>query len=150
MTPSIRYLISVKPWLIGEMNPLSVHPRHALFPFPVNCTGWRLCHKILEMDTGAYVRAFERRNLCVGKWSMEDARKRAFEIERESREVSLVLLGRKVATAFGYGKVEFFKTVVHNGRVLLFLPHPSGLCRVWNEPGSYQRARDLVLSLIRY
>ena len=30
-----------------------------------------------------------------------------------------------------------------------YLPHPSGRCRAWNEPGARERARALVAGLVR-
>ena len=30
------------------------------------------------------------------------------------------------------------------GQFLVSLPHPSGLCRAWNEPSAVARARDIL------
>lgn len=54
----------------------------------------------------------------------------------------LVLLGAKVARAFEFNPFEPF-TVADGGKTLV-LPHPSGLCRMWNEAGTVERARALV------
>ena len=53
--------------LIGEDNPLSAVPEHALFPYPVGCAGHRLAG-ILGLGNAAYL-ALWRTNLCVGGWS---------------------------------------------------------------------------------
>lgn len=40
------------------------------------------------------------------------------------------------------------RAAVYPGAVLaLVLPHPSGLCRAWNEPGAAERARAAVTRL---
>jgi len=95
---------------------------------------------ILGMKRGHYLEAFERTNLCETKWVMVQARKRAVELR--TRPGPLVLLGAKVACAFDFDPFEPF-TVADGGKTLV-LPHPSGLCRLWSEPGAVRRARQLV------
>lgn len=63
-----------------------------------------------------------------------------------------VLLGRRVRDAFRAvagipGLLEDFSTYRDSGNVaysLAALPHPSGLCRAWNDPAAAGRARDLL------
>ena len=56
---------------------------------------------------------------------------------------TVVLLGARVAEAFGEIYTHF---MLYPGVRLNFvsLPHPSGRCRLWNEPESYERARAVL------
>lgn len=159
--------------IIGEDNPLSEDPRHALFPYPLGCAGHRLCEDVLNVDSGYHVATW-RTNLCTGRWSVRAARERARELVVSDGVPwrVIVMLGRKVADAFRYvnpaadapGCVpneacEVFGTqrVLHRigehpgpGRAnldwitLVSLPHPSGRNRIWNDPSNFTRARALL------
>lgn len=143
------------PLLVGEDNPHSGDPRHALFPHPVGCAGQRFAERIAGWGTSGQLAAW-RTNLCVGRWSDQEARARAYQILRDESPPwrVVVLLGRKVARAFR--SVEYrvcdeapFSSVVvttppFNLLTLVYLPHPSGRCRAWNDPGAAQRARALL------
>jgi len=116
---------------VGECNPHHVDPRWALHPEPPYASGGQLC-KILEL------------NLCIGEWSAIAASRRA-QVLLNDNPRGLVLLGRKVERAFfgRHGGPGYFRV----GQVLeatvdaLVLPHPSGLNRLWNEPGTVTQAR---------
>jgi hypothetical protein len=59
-------------------------------------------------------------------------------------EASFVLVGARVASAFGiprfeYDWLEFFEL---RGRSFAVVPHPSGIVRWWNDPGN-RRAAEL-------
>ncbi len=122
---------------------------------------------LLGMDRGAFLAAFDRVNL-VGSWPgrsagekgdrappAADTRRSADSLLRDGsmggREV--VLLGRQVAMAFGVGySTPFFaKTRLRPGleAEAWLLPHPSGVCRVWNDPEACLAARRLLLRLLR-
>lgn len=138
--------------LVGELNPYGGDPRYALFDQPTNSAGWRLRTRILQVERRTYF-GFKRHNLCVGRWSNDDAQREAARLYLEvydSRrvEATFVLLGKKVAAAFGHRAVDpFTRDVAHPsdepGR-LVFLPHPSGRCFVWNDPASYERALTVL------
>jgi len=136
--------------LVGEDNPHSVDPRYALYPYPPNCAGHRLQDKVLGVGLSEYLGAYRRVNLCEGRWRAAAAREKAGEILRDCRELPLVLLGAKVAAAFGQDFRPFtVRWLEVGGRfvtVAVLLPHPSGRCRVWNDPGSYERARGAMRS----
>lgn len=133
----------MKPLIVGECNPYGGTDEFALYPAPDGCSGHRLCCLILGMSRHDYLDAFERANLCHGKWSMPLARKRARELF--AHPAPLILLGAKVARAFEF--VPFQALMIGDGGKTLVLPHPSGLCRLWNEPGMIDRTREAVLSL---
>lgn len=130
-----------RPMLVGEDNPYGGDPHFALYPAPDGCAGHRLCCVILGMRRADYLREFARTNLCVGRWSMREARDRAIDELRVHRG-PLILLGARVARAFEFDPWRPF-TLADGGKTLL-LPHPSGRCRLWNVDGAAARARAMV------
>jgi len=134
-----------KPLLIGEANPYSGNPKLALFPWPASSAGGRLCRVVLGLAPRQYIRWFDRVNLCAGEWNAREAREAAKQIfvDRFKPERVNVLLGAKVARAFGYDFEPFLVERGSCGSVVI-LPHPSGRCRTWNEPGAVDRAREAL------
>jgi hypothetical protein len=134
------------PLLVGELNPHGADPRHALFPYPAGSAGGRLCRKVLGLEPREYLKGFSRTNLCVGRWSDRAAHGAALAI-REAAELDgrkVVLLGLKVCTAFGLLYDPFTVKSAAGRLPVAVLPHPSGRCRTWNDPGAYERARAVL------
>lgn len=146
----------IRPILVGEQNQLDADRRFDLYPLPEHSAGGRLCRKILGMRLVDYLKTFERVNLLgSGKWDPRAARERAQAILAEHADriavggrLHLVLLGAKVCAAFDLGYLVDFSSVAPGGVrwAALRLPHPSGRCRVWNDPAAYDQAR-LALKL---
>jgi hypothetical protein len=145
--------------LIGESNPHGGDPAFALYPLPEGSAGWNLACVILGLSRAEYLRRFERRNLLAGpRWSIPEARRAALEVSTSMSEGDrAILLGARVAAAFSleYAPFEEREFVVRPGFVdqaarsrFLILPHPSGRCRAWNEPGAFARARGAVESFL--
>lgn len=132
----------MKPLIVGEQNPYGSDAHFALYPRPEGSAGWRLCHKVLGLSEDEYLGNFDRCNLCDGRWDTWDARLSARTIVFV-RPVA-VLLGRKVASVFDLKKAQLFTTERRGKCRLIILPHPSGRCRVWNDPTSFERARELL------
>ena len=137
-----------RPLLVGEANPHSVDPRHALWPTPPGAAGGRLM-RALGMSRGDYLGTFDRANLFIrppAKWSVAAARARAEELLKRADGAVIVLLGARVASAFGAAHLaEFTIGPDLSGRqTFARLPHPSGRCRAWNEEGAEQRLRSLM------
>ncbi len=136
--------------IVGESNPYGGDPRFALWPDPPNCSGWRLCHKILGMEPEKYLGEFDRANLIFGSaWSVPKARDEAARLLVSGRK-RFLLLGQKVMAAFGAKNTEenvFGLSRLGWGAHVVCLPHPSGRCLVWNAPGSFDRARKAVDAL---
>lgn len=139
---------SRKAIFVGEVNELTSDPRHALHPYPVNGTGDRLCHKVLRLKPSVYLTKIRRVNLCLWDWDMDRAKLKADSVVYENTG-PIVLLGSRVAKAFGLKDIKLFS--VFQGikgtrlkRTFVLLPHPSGRCRVWNDKGSYQKARRVL------
>lgn len=136
---------------VGEVNPYHQDPRWALHPEPPYASGGQLC-RILGIDPNTYLTLYSRLNLCRGEWSASAASDAAAEILNE-RPLALVLLGRKVERAFfgRRGGPGYFAAadVPESLTRALVLPHPSGLNRMWNEPGTVTRARRAFRRLLR-
>ena len=131
----------MKPLLVGETNPYGGADEFALYPSPPGCTGHRLCHLILQLDADEYLERYDRANLCVGKWSAPRAREEALRLSSKHQAGTIVLLGSKVCSGFGLPFRPFETTV---GARFVVLPHPSGLNRMWGEPGAFDRARAVL------
>lgn len=118
-------------------NPHSSNPNHALYPHPPRVAGWRLW-QMLEarrpVGRAAYLRAFDRRNLVMGRlWSVELARVSAAEMRPGLAGRTVLLLGVEVRRAFGIPPLLLHPQEV-GGVIWRQLPHPSGLCRWYNDP----------------
>ena len=141
-----------KPLLVGECNPYSADPedhRYDLYPWPERASGARLC-KILRIDHRDYLRSFDRVNLSNGEWSLARAKAAAEAILEESEDGRhVVLLGAKVCRAFFTDFAPFVTSRVERGGRAWYrtiLGHPSGLCRLWNDPANVARGRAVVLN----
>lgn len=133
----------IKPLLVGELNPYGSDAEFALFPLPTNASGGRLA-RILGLSRAQYLRTFDRVNLCTGRWELRSARVAAVHLKTERLGGIVVLLGRKVQDAFRLSGLAPFTAHARDGLVYAILPHPSGLCRLWKEPDSAERARRCV------
>lgn len=140
-----------RPLLVGESNPYGSDPKYALYPYPERSAGGRLCQLIMDIRLSEYIKRFDRVNLCAGKWSVKEAREKMFELTRGPVR-PIVLLGAKVSAAFGFEFVPCSISFItkgngeHKGQSfrIAILPHPSGLCRIWNEPDAIERARKTL------
>lgn len=140
--------------LVGELNPYGMDPAFALYHLPRHASGNRL-REHLGMSDSAY-EALDKVNLCIGKWSMPAARAgvdRILDAVALRRWDVVVCMGAKVRSAFkGPAFYECSRVGLSNGIDvegilgfhLVTLPHPSGLNRMWNEPGARGRARELL------
>lgn len=156
--------------LVGEDNPRSEDPRHALYPYPVHCAGYNFAENIANVGVGHQLATW-RTNLCNPTWSIRAAVERARELV-DAPGVPwrvIIMLGTKVSGAFERAladrfspplKVQPFTThrvvrrVLEGSRtraeidwmLLVSLPHPSGRCRAWSNPAQIHRARALLAS----
>lgn len=139
--------------LLGECNPQSDDPRHALWPDPPGCAGHRL-RDIMGVDGPTYL-SYWRTNLCNPTWDSKDAMHRAWELLLDDCPwTTIVMLGRKVEKSMRFfGAIEIFGSRlverelppdVSHPVTLVSLPHPSGVCREWNEIDAVPRARKIL------
>lgn len=131
--------------LVGEVNPYQDRRDFDLYDMPEKASGHRLREKILGVSREDYFRRFYRRNLCVWKWSLSAARDRSEDLRAEFPTNTFVLLGKKVQEAFSIDSRDSLR-VVKRERTFVLIPHPSGLCRFWREPGAFERTRDVLRS----
>lgn len=136
-------------------NPLSVDPKHALYPWPPNCAGHRLFEMLKAVEPSAtmrgYVDRFERVNLVMGQWDFRRARVAADVMRATDVLVDrdVVLLGREVARAFGVvDEIDWRCRHAHDARVYL-LPHPSGRNLRYNDPDCRLGAGRVLAKLYR-
>lgn len=142
----VKYRQTVKPVLVGELNPYGGTDDYALYPAPEGCSGHRLCCLIFGMSRKDYLEAFGRVNLCEGKWSSPKAKSAALAlVDAQMDGGRLVLLGSKVCDAFAV-KFEPFEVFDLHGIDMLVLPHPSGRCRLWNQHDAFEMARQAVVA----
>lgn len=163
--------VAARTLFVGEDNPLSTDPAHALINYPSNCSGHRLQSAILRVDEDDYLATW-RTNLCEGGWDLDVARKRARvlccgdrpwsvwgddldpdaangdDVPARALHGAIVLLGRRVALAFAdlLGEImdPFEDRLFDGGLRVVALPHPSGMNRVWNINGNILRARNVM------
>ena len=135
----------MKPLLVGEMNPYGADPAFALYHLPPEASGGRLQRYVLGVSAAEYYRKFDRANLCAGRWDLGAARLEALALLGEPERSTYVLLGEKVASAFRIRSGAFSSAKLLVGgreKLIVLLPHPSGLCRTWNDPAAVARARE--------
>lgn len=158
------------PILVGEANPYSRDPEMALFHLPRGATGDRLRRLVLGLRAWRYER-LRRFDLCERRWSIAEAREEAQRLRNAYPTGRFVLLGVKVAEAFGWKitggyvgaesearmpplaaehflaqpkiRPEETHALVGQGR-LIFIPHPSGLNRFWHRPEAVRVCREVL------
>lgn len=143
---------------VGENNPQSEDKRHALYPHNSKAAGARLMG-ILGLQRSTYLSVW-RTNLCGGyakrgsdrvmseTWDSKDAMHRALDLTCVTSPPwsTIVLLGRKVGSVALINRPKFFEMSVVHGTTFVCLPHPSGLCREWNDPINHELARAIMRS----
>lgn len=126
--------------LVGE-SPGRAHPRFPLFPSHGN-SGDRLA-RALDMTMDEFLGVFDRVNLLPnGPWLPRVAEAYAANLAAcLLRRRDVVLLGRRVATAFGSGGSEYLVWTESSwGGRHVVVPHPSG--RWYNDEINLARVRD--------
>lgn len=137
--------------LVGLDNPQSGDPKHALYPWPPNCTGYRLC-QMMGLSMREYLHLFERDNLfpdCMAYGGVEERRRRATELVSRhlapDRDVWMVACGTPVyglLTTATPDKLEFMRMQSGDHHYhCAALPHPSGRNRWYNGPSNARQAR---------
>lgn len=79
-----------------------------------------------------------------------EAARAAIRLDRRTdRGTSFVLVGRRVAAAFGFRRHEYdmFDWFARGGRSFVVVPHPSGVNTWWNDPAHREIARRFMAGL---
>lgn len=71
---------------------------------------------------------------------MREARARVDSLVPKLAGNVVVLLGKRVAAAFGMKRPKYLERVKHRGLDVVVLPHPSGVNRWWNDARNVHRA----------
>jgi len=97
-----------------------------------------------------WVSGWVRINLCRNEWDPRKAQEKADYLRRDMfrGRPAIVLLGAKVARAFGY-EFKPFCSIVVAGTTVYTIPHPSGLCRYWNDPDYVKMGEDVMGGITR-
>lgn len=77
---------------------------------------------------------------------MEEARPEARRILAET-DGPMVLLGQRVAAAFGMPSAPYLVWLTHQGRDVCVVPHPSGINRWWNDERNRRVAERFLAGL---
>lgn len=136
-------------FLVGEAPNQAMVGRPQLWLLP-DRTGLRhTANRLLELTRWSldqYLRIFEHRtNLwpLPNRLWLIDGRAHAAAIMRQAAGAEadgVVLLGARVAECFGLFAWPRFEWCGRFTRPVAVIPHPSGRCRFWNDPGSRPRA----------
>lgn len=142
-------------WLVGESpHPATVGrpdlwltPDESGLPHTANrllrLTGWTL---------DLFLQIFDRRTNVwtspIHRW-FADGRRNAARIAEEvchdAEAQGVVVLGAKAARAFNLGDDEPLEWIGS----YVFVPHPSGRCQFWNEPGNRAAAEGFFGEIAR-
>ena len=149
-------MIDSRTVIVGMNNPLSDDPRHALAPYPVNCTGWRVWRMLDDAATAqrcsptggalpgqavgrkGYMAAYERRNVLHAQtWSRTEARRAGGALLAGLGNRRLIVLGVQTLAALQLERASWCEWRPYGGLLdtleYCLLPHPSGLCREYND-----------------
>ncbi len=144
----------MKPIIVGEgpspsfvghpkLRPLFGNPTRVLcdaMGLEVSCTG----HRADLLRYVKFGRLASLESLCKGKWDLREAESKATVLCFGASGRTFILLGKRVARAFGFRDLPFFQQKVHWSHNLVVLPHPSGLNRLWNDEETRRKAGDVL------
>lgn len=151
-----------RPVLIGQAPGPKTDPAAPLHP-GTSLTGRRLA-TLLGLSDGEYLEGFDRLNLVyeypgkVGKedvFPMAQARASARLLSPLLAGRRVVLLGRGVSTAFGLVTLPWMTwTELELGphrepATVAAIPHPSGRCRVYNDPTQRGQVETFLRTLVK-
>lgn len=126
--------------ILGMNNPHSARPDTALLPWPRGCAGhrlWSMVRDVCGVSRAEYCRLTDRRNLLDARtWDYRAAAERVEDAWRTLEGRRVIFLGATVralmwrpATAPASWTLDTARNVTWS-----WLPHPSGLCREYNDP----------------
>lgn len=124
--------------VIGMNNPHSARPDAALLPYPRGVAGhrlWAMVSEVCGVSRHEWCRLTDRRNLVDDTtWDARTARTTAAALLDELQGRRVVALGGSVAAALWLPATTPGTWTPWRGMMLCRIPHPSGLCRDYNDP----------------
>lgn len=142
-----------RPVIVGLDNPHSDDPAKALGLEPPNGSGFRLWLMLKEfansqgydLSSEDYLDTFDRVNL----FNSHDVFDR-FEVLARLRNRQVVLCGTRVPRLLGL-RYKGFDLVQRAGGNFTYriIPHPSGLCREYNDPDMRVRVGEILYNLFK-
>lgn len=140
---------------VGEApGPKDTTSRTPLWSIRKGSAGSRL-RAMTGLDRSAWTRRVPKFNLVpyrITKWPREFAEQQAQNLSSSLlRDCDLVLCGRKVARAFGVPSKHPWLVWTRSawGPRVVVIPHPSGLCREYNDPEFVKRASRFLKRVLR-
>lgn len=143
----------MKSLLIGEAPSKNEHP-----PTPLEGRIGRRLAEYAGISFEDFLERFERMNLLAVR---QDTKEKGFEFDADQARINamrldiapnrtVVLLGHRVARAFGLRNATYFKLYDGGqGRSLYVIPHPSGVNRWWNDVENQIEAARFMRSLAK-
>lgn len=140
---------------VGEApGPRDTTSRTPLWSLRKSSAGYRL-RAMTGLDRASWIRRVPKFNLVpyrVTRWPREFAEQQAQNLcSSLLRDYDLILCGRKVARAFGVPAKQPWLTWTKSpwGPHVVVIPHPSGLCREYNDPEFVKRASRFLKRVLR-
>lgn len=143
----------MRPLLIGQAPGPNTDPDMPLFPSPATSAGGRLA-RFMGLSELEYLETFDRINLLQNFPGKNKVNEDRFPIAKARIAADAILpllsgrtaimVGRNVATAFGYpmSELEFHSWVLSRGARIAVIPHTSGRCFWYNKEENLVRARQ--------
>jgi uracil-DNA glycosylase len=143
----------LKPLIIGEAPGKSWDPNRPL----EGRTGARLA-ACAGISFEEFLTTFDRVNL-LDEQPQDAAGGMTFNMKQAARVARVMeqrfgigqvvlLLGKRVASAFRLTSVAYFETFALNHARVTVVPHPSGANRWWNDPENEKRMHDFMQRLM--
>lgn len=84
------------------------------------------------------------------KFDLRAGRKRAAKIlaEYEGTDQLILIMGKRVAKAFGVNREEYLEWFVLDGHHAIIIPHPSGINMWWNSPQNVAAAQGTLEGIL--
>ena len=144
----------MKPLLIGEAPSKNEYP-----PTPLEGRIGKRLAALAGLTFEEFLERFDRVNLLDVR---QDTREKGFEFDMASARKNalaawarfkagqtVILLGKRVADAFGLKTVPYFQGVTLSEARVYVMPHPSGVSRWWNDPANVKQAEEFMRGIVR-
>lgn len=152
----------MKPIIVGLNNPHSEKPKDALVPWPAGCTGDQIVRMAAladrYFDSDEYLESFVRLNLWggrelpTGRGSTDLLRRDGQQIVRDylKERRDAILLGSKVwHCVTNLTPPSFFESRQLGDATCWYLPHPSGINRIYNDESNRRKAGEIIVQVAR-